>query len=231
MKRTSTDEIISPLSLRIKFPQICAKIVLIGGGSASGKTTIARALCDLVRSDNTTARCISMDNFYRSLGPDECGDSYNWDAASAYDVDALISCLISWTNGRPCWIPRHDFAEYKSVPRSEFIVPSHIIIIEGIHALSIESIARYANLRLFVTCDSDEALARRITRDINERGYEIGTILSRYFTYVKPALISTIAPSQKSADYIITNCNGGEVARDNTLTLVAEVVKKLTADQ
>lgn len=222
MKRTDTEEELN-CKLKIRLPLTKSKIVLIGGGSASGKSTVARLLAERC----TGARCISMDNFYRSLSPEENGETHNWDLPSAYDVFRIIECINAWRSGVPCWIPSHDFSRYQSIDRSEYILPSRIMIIEGIHALSIAELLPLADLKLFVTCDSDEALARRITRDTTERGYSITTILNRYFTYVKPAYVNVIAPSQKNADYVITNGNGIEVSRNNAVELIANVVIRL----
>jgi uridine kinase len=214
--------------LKIKIPIIPAKIILIAGPSASGKTTIARSICIKFERAGIKAKCVSMDNFYRSLEEHERGDTFNWDSISAFNIGALLNCIRSWKRGLSCWIPEHNFSEYKSVEYAEYIVPSQVMIIEGIHALSVPDLVALADLRLFITCDHDEALARRITRDIKERGYDIDTILTRYFTYVKPALRDTIVPSQKNADHIIANPNNGELSRENTLELiVGEIVARM----
>ena len=222
MKRETNEEIHSSHVLRIKIPIIPARIILIGGGSASGKTTIARSMCDKFIYRGLSAKYISMDKFYRSLNEDECGDTFNWDAIEAFDIDTLISCIDMWQRGLACWIPDHNFTEYKSIKNAEFIIPSQVLIIEGIHALSVSELVDTADLRLFITCDNDEALVRRIARDVKDRFYDIDTILTRYLTYVKPALHSVIIPSQKNADYIIANPNNGEVSRENTLELIVD---------
>jgi uridine kinase len=189
------------------------KIIGIGGGSASGKTTIAKKLAVLCggKSEGArtiTARVVSMDNFYRTLRDDEDGDKFNWDAASAYDVKALINCIHIWKRGLGASIPRHDFSSYRSVPDAEYVDAADVIIIEGIHALSIETLLPLYDFKIFVECDHDEALARRIIRDTEERGYTLDLVLKRYFEFVKPALVNVIQPSKKNADCILMNNNG-----------------------
>jgi len=44
------------------------------------------------------------------------------------------------------------------------------VIIEGIFAFYDERIRNLASLKIFVQCDADTALGRRILRDIAERG-------------------------------------------------------------
>ncbi len=208
------------LVLKIKLTHCPSKIILVSGGSASGKTTVSKRICAIFNDHGITARCVSMDNFYRSLSDDECGEDYDWDDIEAFNCNRLIDCIDSWRRGVGCWIPQHNFSEYKSIERAEFIVPSQVIIVEGIHTLSMPELIPRSDLRLFITCDDDEALARRIKRDIKERGFSIDTILNRYFTFVKPALREVIQPSQVNADYIISNKNGGEIARDNAIELI-----------
>ena len=198
-------------------------IILIGGGSASGKTTIAQQLAKNLVLKYVSAQCISMDNFYRSLSPDENGETFNWDDPSAYDVRALVQCIEDWRAGRACWIPHHDFSQYKSVEKSKWVQPSQVMVIEGIHALSIGELAQFADLKIYVHCDHDEALARRITRDINERGYTLEIVLMRYFKYVKPALKEIIEPSQKNADFIINN-NNGALEGGKAIELIADAL-------
>jgi uridine kinase len=163
-----------------------------------------------------------MDNFYRSLRDDEDGGSYNWDAVDAIDVDQLVRCITFWRDGLACWVPRHDFAAYKSIPHDKYIISTGIIIIEGIHALSIAKLLPLADIKIFVSCDQDEALARRIMRDTTERGHTLELIISRYFTYVKPAFTNVIAGSRAYADYVIMNNNGTDL--DNLLTPLAGVI-------
>jgi len=183
---------------------IHSRIIVIGGGSASGKTTIATKLAKSLVSRNVSVECISMDNFYRSLDETESGDTFDWDDISALDIELLLKCINKWKNGRGCWIPHHDFATYKSVHESRYVHPAEVMIIEGIHALS-SKLVFVSDLKIYVHCDHDEALARRITRDIRERQYSLELVLQRYFKYVKPALKNVIEPSQKNADFIIVN--------------------------
>ena len=56
---------------------------------------------------------------------------------------------------------------------------------------------------MFVDTDSDIRLARRVKRDISERGREIEGVLKQYNKFVKPAFDHYIAPSMSCADIIV----------------------------
>ena len=58
-------------------------------------------------------------------------------------------------------------------------------------------------MKVFVDTDSDIRLARRVKRDISERGREIEGVLKQYNKFVKPAFDHYIAPSMSSADIIV----------------------------
>jgi uridine kinase len=42
------------------------------------------------------------------------------------------------------------------------------------------------DLKVFVDTDSDIRLARRLKRDISDRGRDLGSVLKQYNTFVKP---------------------------------------------
>ena len=56
--------------------------------------------------------------------------------------------------------------------------------------------------------DSDIRLARRLKRDISQRGRDIHGVMQQYEKFVKPAFDFYIAPSMQHADIIVPR--GGE---------------------
>ncbi len=58
-------------------------------------------------------------------------------------------------------------------------------------------------MKVFVDTDSDICLARRVRRDIAERGHELAGVLKQYNKYVKPAFDHYIAPTMTYADIIV----------------------------
>lgn len=59
------------------------------------------------------------------------------------------------------------------------------------------------DLKIFVDTDSDIRLARRLRRDIAERGRELEGVLKQYNKFVKPAFEHYISPSMVHADIIV----------------------------
>ena len=58
-------------------------------------------------------------------------------------------------------------------------------------------------MKVFVDTDSDIRLARRLRRDITDRGRDIDGVLKQYNTFVKPAFDHYIAPTTVHADIIV----------------------------
>lgn len=59
------------------------------------------------------------------------------------------------------------------------------------------------DLQIFVDSDADIRLARRLRRDIKERGRDIKGVLEQYHRFVKPSFDEFIYPTVKYADIII----------------------------
>lgn len=68
------------------------------------------------------------------------------------------------------------------------------------------------DMKVFVDTDADIRLARRLKRDICERGRDLDGVLKQYCTLVKPAFYHYIAPSMVHADIIVPRGGDNMVA-------------------
>jgi uridine kinase len=59
------------------------------------------------------------------------------------------------------------------------------------------------DMKIFVDTDADIRLARRLERDITERGREIEGVIQQYTRFVKPSYDHYIAPTMVYADLIV----------------------------
>ena len=66
------------------------------------------------------------------------------------------------------------------------------------------------DMKIFVDTDADVRLARRLQRDIGQRGRDLEGVLKQYCTLVKPAFSHYIEPLMVHADIIVPR--GGENA-------------------
>ena len=83
------------------------------------------------------------------------------------------------------------------------IYPADVVLFEGILVFYFPEIRELFHMKLFVDTDSDTRLARRVPRDIKERGRDLDQVLNQYMLFVKPAFEEFCSPTKKWADVII----------------------------
>lgn len=185
-------------------------VIGIAGGTGSGKTTVATRIGESLPADRAVV--IQHDWYYldRSHLTEQARALVNFDEPDALDNARLRSDLEALREGRTAVCPRYDFASHTRLREGREIAPHPIVIVEGILLFAIPSIRDAFNLRLFVDTDDDIRLLRRIRRDIEERGRDIGSIEAQYRDSVRPMHQLHVAPSRKHAHLIIPE--GGENA-------------------
>ena len=108
-------------------------IIGIAGGTASGKTTIAKKVYETTSKQGTVSM-IKIDDYYKILDhlTFEERTKVNYDHPDAYDVDLLTKHLNDLKNGKSIQKPVYDFVVHnRSKEISETINPSNILILEG----------------------------------------------------------------------------------------------------
>lgn len=66
--------------------------------------------------------------------------------------------------------------------------------------------------KIFIHCDDDIRLCRRIVRDVKERGREVDNILFQYNTFVKRSFDNYIKPTMNYADMIVPGSRNNSVS-------------------
>lgn len=68
------------------------------------------------------------------------------------------------------------------------------------------------DMKVFVDTDADVRLARRLRRDISQRGRDLEGVLKQYMQHVQPSFYYYIAPLMVHADIIVPRGGDNEVA-------------------
>ena len=200
------------------------KIILICGGSCSGKTTLAAGLADAVR-EFATVEIISMDNYYFDLGHmDQLeADNRNFDSPDAVDSELLFQHLKDLQVHKKVRERRYDFKTHRVTDLDTFIRKTDYIILEGIFALYFEKLRNLAAVRIFVHADADIRLARRVERDVAVRRLPIELVIRQYLKDVRPMHDKYIEPYSKYADLILdSNSIGRQENRLKALKFIQE---------
>ncbi|XP_033736949.1 uridine-cytidine kinase-like 1 isoform X1 [Pecten maximus] len=187
-----------------------AFVIGVCGGSASGKTTVAKRIIEML--DVPWVSLLSMDSFYKVLSEKEhklAGENeYNFDHPDAFDFDLLIKTLQRLKEGKNVEVPMYNFITHGRDKQTKTIYGANVVIFEGIMSFVNKELIELMDMRIFVDTDSDIRLARRLKRDIAERGRELEGVLKQYNKFVKPAFEHYIEPSMTHADIIVPR--GGE---------------------
>ncbi|TNY18640.1 uridine kinase family-domain-containing protein [Rhodotorula diobovata] len=182
-----------------------AYIIGIGGGSASGKTRVAQEV--LKQLGVPWVLVISQDNFYKPLTPEESAqaraNNHDFDSPDSFDYPALRDCVRDLKECRAAQIPNYSFVHHQRTDETTYLYGANVIIVEGIFVLYDKGLRDLLDLKVYVQCDSDLMLARRLRRDLVERGRDADGVLKQYLRFVKPALDNFIQPTNRFADIIV----------------------------
>ncbi len=183
-----------------------AYVVGIAGGSASGKTSVAREILQKLPNVPWVA-IVSQDAYYKSLSPEESkmafAEQYDFDHPNAFDYDILKQCIKDLRKGKAVEIPVYSFVQHQRTSETNYLYGPAVLIVEGIFVLHDPEIRDLLDLKVFVQADSDLMLARRIKRDIVERGRSVNSVLDQYLRFVKPAFDTFVSATARHADMIV----------------------------
>ena len=193
---------------------MCGSLVIgIAGGTASGKTTVARRIIDALPGE--TATLIDQDSYYQDLSHlvlNQRGRQ-NFDHPDAFDFDLLFTHLTALRSGESIHKPIYSFEKHTRLDDSfTTIVPARVVIVEGILVLSHPALRDLMDIKIYIDTDDDVRLLRRLTRDIKERGRSFDEVAKQYFTTVRPMHLSFVEPSKRFADIIIPHGGNNEAA-------------------
>ena len=181
------------------------KVVLIGGGSASGKSYVLKKVMERIPEEKIAR--ISLDDYYKDFSnlPFEERAKINFDHPKSFDWKLMVDQIRRLKNGEAIEKPIYDFTIHGRSGKTEVIEPKELILVEGIMALVNKDLRALGDLKVYINASRERRLVRRIERDQKERGRTYESIIEQYFSTVLPMYEEIIAPSQYYADLIINN--------------------------
>ncbi len=190
------------------------KVTVIGvaGGTGSGKSTLVKKLQEAFRDDDVATLC--HDFYYKAhseLSYEE-RTRLNYDHPQAFDTDMLVEHIRALKDNVPIEHPVYSFVEHNRLPERVLVKPSKVIIVDGILIFENKELRDLMDIKVFVDTDADIRLARRIMRDVCDRGRTMQSVITQYTTTVKPMHEEFVEPSKKYADVIIPEGGFNSVA-------------------
>jgi len=186
-------------------------ILGIAGGTGSGKTTVVNQVVH--EYPNTDVTVISQDSYYKDTSHLSYEErvKINFDHPNSIDFDLLKKHLLELRKGNSIDQPVYSFVKHNRTKETVRTEPSSIIVVEGILILTLPEIRELFDIKIYIDCDSDERLIRRLKRDISDRGRDLDEVLDRYQTTLKPMHQQFIEPAKAYADVIIPTNRLNEV--------------------
>ncbi|MDP8254617.1 MAG: uridine kinase [Candidatus Alcyoniella australis] len=201
-------------------------IIGVGGGTGSGKTTIAKKI--LQRLAGASVALIPLDAYYRDQSrlPLEQRSATNYDHPNAIDVELLIEHLNALLERRPVQRPVYSYLEHTRTAKTELLEPCEVLIIEGILALADERLGQLMDVRIYVDTDDDIRFIRRLVRDVRERGRSVESVIEQYLGQVRPMHQLYVAPTRRRAHLIVPEGGDNEVAIDIICSKISQSMRR-----
>ncbi|MEO1038752.1 MAG: uridine kinase [Pseudomonadota bacterium] len=198
-------------------------IIGVSGGSASGKTEIARATARAAAPMSTLV--LAEDDYYGDHGaePGFEAPQFNFDDPAARDHRLLAEQLTRLKAGEAVDAPIYDFTIHRRRADTRVLQPADVIIVEGIHLFADAALRAAFDLRVFVDAPDDIRLARRLLRDVNERGRTPQSVVAQYLGTVRPMHHAWTLPTREHAHLVIRNDSAAARPSDGLQTLFEQL--------
>ncbi|PKY90374.1 uridine kinase [Falseniella ignava] len=192
------------------------KPIVIGvtGGSGSGKTSVSQQI--LRNFQGYSVMLLAQDNYYKDQAhlAFEQRLQTNYDHPDAFDNDLFAKHLATLIDGGEIEIPIYDYSRHTRSDETRMAQSHDVIIVEGILILYSQELRDLMDIKVYVDTDDDIRLARRILRDIKERGRSVDSVIQQYVDVVKPMHHQFIEPTKRYADLIVPEGGYNTVAID-----------------
>lgn len=176
-------------------------LIGIAGPSCSGKSEVARRLARILR-----APTLVLDHYYRDLKHIPFAErvKVNFDDPAAIDSELTVEHVRRLRAGEAIEQPTYDFVQHVRAAKTEVVPSAPFVLVEGLFGLYWPELRDALNLRIYIHADHDVCMARRILRDVRERGRTEESVRAQYQATVQPMCEHHIVPTQAYADLVLS---------------------------
>jgi uridine kinase len=176
-------------------------LVGIGGGTGAGKTSIVRGVVERLGG-----RVLDLDSYYRDRSHLGLGERQlvNYDEPDAIEIELLLQHLSCLAGGRSVQKPIYSFEAHGRVGVGP-VAAARLILVDGLFTLWWPALRARLDLKIFVDAPADMRLARRLRRDVAERGRSFDDVLRQYLGTVRPMHERYVEPTRTYADLVVMN--------------------------
>ncbi len=183
-------------------------LVLVAGGSCSGKSHFSRQLQAALAEAGITAALVEQDSYFRDFNdpqiPRDSKSRIIFDHPNSYHNYQLRADIFSLLAGRSVSLPIYDVNTNTRSPGRKLQEPCQVVIVDGLFAISQADILYEDKVRIFIDASSEVRMDRRIARDILY-GASKSQIRSAFLERVEPYYKQFVSLQTASADIIVKN--------------------------
>ena len=197
-------------------------VIGIAGCSCSGKTTLAREL-----ARQLDATLFPLDLYYRDLSqfPLDSRSKLNFDHPDSLKSEQIVEHVRALAEGKTIQRPVYDFKLHTRVEGVyETVAPTNAVIVEGILALHYSELLPCYGFSIYVNAPQEVCLARRIDRDMGERGRSEEAVREQWEATTLPMAELYVMPSAMRATMTVEGTNALDWS-------VEQVLKRLKEDR
>ncbi|HLZ09162.1 MAG TPA: zeta toxin family protein [Chloroflexota bacterium] len=198
-------------------------IVAIAGGSATGKSTLARLLAQELA--DLTPVILNQDRYFRDfaeLSEEERERQRTANHPDAVNWPAYHLAFTALRDGNVAVEPAEGTrARQREEPHP--IGPAGVLLVEGLFALWDEPTRLASDLRLYLEIDDDERVLRRIHRDIAERNATVEGVITWFRRDVQPNYPIYTSSTKRYADLVVLT----NKPSDNVAHILAGAIRAL----
>lgn len=214
------------MSKGLVYKYMSTLLIGIAGGSASGKTSIARKISETFKDHSV--RIIKEDDYYKDQShiSFEERTKTNYDHPFAFDGELMCEQIEQLVSGRAILKPIYDYAEHNRSSITEVVEPANVIIIEGLFVLDNQELRKRLNIKVFVDTPGDIRFIRRLQRDVKDRGRSLDSVVNQYTNTVRIMHDQFIEPTKKYADIIIPEGGNNWIAIDLLCAKISRIIEE-----
>lgn len=186
------------------------KIILITGGTASGKTTLSNIIKGQLGENKVNV--LSLDNYYFPETHYQDKANINWDSTAAYNWKKILSDIENLKNQKQIKVPKFIYGANIYTKNKELITPKDILIIEGIFSFNLVNILKYDTFNVFLNIDEQVRKVRRIERDKKlVPNFDLNILNQKWDKIIESTYQTKILPEIKKANLILKTNNEIEI--------------------
>ena len=184
------------------------RIIAIAGVSASGKSSLAKALEELMSGEcpNISAGVLEGDSYYK----DQAHMSFdqrrqiNYDHPDAIDYPLFLEHIRLLRAGSSVDAPEYNYHLHTRSKQTRRVSPASLLIVPSTLILSQNDFLPLLDYSIFIDTPLKICLARRIKRDCNTRGRTAEFVKEQFQRDVVPMYYQFVDPSRNHANLIVS---------------------------